>query len=1742
MLIDKRFFVEKLIGKGGNGRVFRVLDKVSGKILALKQLEIDDYSDEDRFAFEQEFLRLKKIRHPNIIRVHDYGFSEKGYPYFTMDYYPLGNFLDWWKGREDLELFIKLIVDVCAALQYLHEQGILFRDLKPANILIGEKEGEFYAVLSDFGLAHELQSGEAESRAGSFPYISPEAIRNWQLDPRSDLYSLGATIFELLTGRPPFVAEDPRQLLLAHLREKPERMRKFNPIVPFQLDDLVQKLLSKNPESRCHSAAEVVEEINRFKFVKKTYHLPDRLVRFWSGTFIGRGSVLNRLHDMADEIHQKKELRLAIIQGDHGVGKTRMIQEFVTQRQIQGNPVRWISCSDFRDVPNGLILELIRSIGISVPSEEIELTEEEQDFWRFLLIHSEKNWDVSLTFNDLSHFFAVCYTLFEKFARAYEPDLNPPLILVLDDLQEASLQAIQFLRYLAYEGARLPVFLIVDYTRLPSSEAEEIIKGLSDEPFSFFYRVEPLTEYETKALVQSKLKLQTDDNEFYQFVHRYSGGNPLLIEQFLTHLVEQEAVVSTPEGWIWMDRSYPEKTPEGLSELLAMKFQSFTPEQQHLLRVMAVYGESVPHNLLSFYWEEESTGLFELFRQLKASNLLGLSIVDGQKYYRFLQTSWQQFVLNSMPDELRREIHAKWFELIALMREHLESDYLVRATLHALRGRLHDEFLIFAPGAIEYSLKVFDYEQAYFLIQHYLELKKDDFSEEKRRILDNLVRIYEARGDFAAAARTLEDVLARGEDFGLSVTEEFEYTLWWTSVLHKMGETQKAIRELHKWEDRLDKIPQKLKGRYYIEMGWYLRSQGEYDQALKALKSAEKMLAGEGYEIDRALVYNRMGVVYLKRGELEQAGLYLRKSLKIYQDHEDILGEAQVFNNLGILAQKQNELQLAARYYEQCHGKLEATRDFGRLPILLNNLANVYYFQGEWDRALENYRKSLRISQGLGFLENSANVLVNIGRLVFYRGKYQEARDYFMRAIRLFRKIGEVHNLAVAFESLGDLAFAMEKPDLARRYFSRALRMYERYEFHAEKASCLTRMAYLFLTTREMERADQAIQQAFRIAVEHHLERELAKIAILQLKKACLEYNREEMKKAAERLNEYFGHLKDLFEQGLALRHLGWFWYYSERYHRALELAQKSLDLFEHLNIPREKIATLKLLSQISQVRGDELGAISYLRRAASIAEALPIVEEKLRLYRRISELQDHVLSEQMNRVDQQNSLQALQQTSLIVHSIFDLESLLQNVLNMAINMLRADKGAILLMPEHGGELEIKANRELEAATLEDAYRMSKTVIERVGKSGQSILVSNALEDARFRTSESVRKFNIFSLMCVPIVLNERVFGTVYVDSRTPERVFTHRDLEFLENIAELAGVAIGNSEYFHELQEKKEKLESQVETLQAMLQSQMADVKVIGKSKAMARVFQTVAKIVDKDVDVLIRGESGTGKEIIATLIHYNSPRRDKPFIKVNCAAIPQTLLESELFGIEKRVATGVDMHRGKFEQANGGTIFLDEIGDMALETQAKILRVIQEREFQRIGGEETIKVDVRIIAATNKNLEQAIREGKFREDLYYRLNVLPIHIPPLRERKEDIPLLVEHFIKKHHTGGPIKKITAGAMRQLMAYDWPGNVRELENVIRRLLIFSEGREIRVKDLPEEIRSFRSVPEHVRQTYSPEKLLLLQKEYLEKVLADHGWNISKTAAALGIHRNTLSRRIRRFNIKIPRGKVSEVIA
>ncbi len=443
-------------------------------------------------------------------------------------------------------------------------------------------------------------------------------------------------------------------------------------------------------------------------------------------------------------------------------------------------------------------------------------------------------------------------------------------------------------------------------------------------------------------------------------------------------------------------------------------------------------------------------------------------------------------------------------------------------------------------------------------------------------------------------------------------------------------------------------------------------------------------------------------------------------------------------------------------------------------------------------------------------------------------------------------------------------------------------------------------------------------------------------------------------------------------------------------------------------------------------------------------------------------------------------------------------------------------------------------------------YKVGEGIVGSVVKNGKPISIKNLHEEKSFLNRMQIkRNKNIpISFIAVPLKIEGVVIGVLAVEQKFENE---NRLKETEEILVILANFIAGKIKNFNFLLKEKENLIEENVNLKQELSKNYSFSNIIGKNRKMIEIFKLIESVADSVASILILGESGTGKELIAKAIHYNSSRRDAPFISINCASIPETLLESELFGYKKGAFTGaVSDKKGKFQLANGGTLFLDEIGDMPLYLQAKILRALQEKEIEPLGSETKVKVDVRLISATNKPIDEWVKEGKFREDLFYRINVIEIKIPPLRERKDDIPILANYFLKKYaeKNGRKIKAISEDALILMQSYKWPGNVRELENIIERAVLLCDGDEITKENLPDYIKSAEELPEIyiskwidkiIQNPVNNGKVYDLvinniEKELLSKTLIKFGRNQLQTSDFLGINRNTLRAKIEKYGL------------
>ncbi|MBF0227037.1 MAG: sigma 54-interacting transcriptional regulator [Desulfobacterales bacterium] len=492
-----------------------------------------------------------------------------------------------------------------------------------------------------------------------------------------------------------------------------------------------------------------------------------------------------------------------------------------------------------------------------------------------------------------------------------------------------------------------------------------------------------------------------------------------------------------------------------------------------------------------------------------------------------------------------------------------------------------------------------------------------------------------------------------------------------------------------------------------------------------------------------------------------------------------------------------------------------------------------------------------------------------------------------------------------------------------------------------------------------------------------------------------------------------------------------------------------------------------------------------------------------------------------------------LYEISKTLNEYIDLKQSLYKVLDLLSNSMGMKRGTITILNSLKNEIRIEVAHGLSKDAIEKGiYKIGEGITGRVIDTGIPLAIPKISEDPTFLDRTASRKKTPeceMSFICVPITKGKNIIGSMSVDKPFDESYQLKYGIKLLSVIATMIARHVINLEAINA---EKEQLKEENRKLREKLGEKYQITNIIGNSNKMREVFQMISQVSKTNATVLIRGESGTGKELAANSIHYNSHRCNNPFIKVNCAAIPSNLIESEFFGHEKGSFTGaINQKKGKFELANKGTIFLDEIGFISLDIQSKLLRIIQEREFERVGGNTTIKIDVRIIAATNKDLEKAVEEDNFRGDLYYRLNVFPIFLPPLREKKTDILLLADFFLEKYSKENrkEIKRFSTPAIDMLMSYHWPGNVRELENVIERAIILCENGVIHSYHLPATIQTGKE-SDTTPMTALEGTLDNIEKEMIIDALKNTKGNITEASKMLNLTVRKFSYKLKKYGV------------
>jgi Nif-specific regulatory protein len=1692
-----------------------------GRPMALKVALLPSDAD-DLARFRHEVRLLSETRHPNVVEVYDFGVLPGDFPFLTMElltgespagYLRVGGWEPFWD----------LAIQAAAGLAHIHRQGVVHMDVKPANLGMtggmtgGSGERPVLKIL-DFGLAQERRGALDRSIRGTLAYTAPEVLLQDNYDHRADLYSLGMTLYELATGVLPSAGED-REAIRFHLEGELPDPRALRSDLPPALAAILTRLLRRDPGERYASAGRLLTDLaaaaGRPVAAAELSFADGRVL---ASRLIGRDEALGKLRT---ELAAAAEGQggVVLIEGEEGLGKSRLLREFRLFAAVDGARVG--RGSGAADQPLGAVVEALRGVGIEVRS-------------------LAPGAPAGAAAGEPGR--RARYRLYREIALdlAAHSQSGARIVLLLDDLHLAGAESGELLRYLSEELRGFRVLVVASQRPEGDARDEE-----PDGPVRRL-RLKALRRDETALLVDACLGTAGLPASFYTWVHDETRGVPGQVQQILRHLVDDGVLQSREGEW---KPSLPAlarwgSAPGGREEQEWQRMQALPAAEREVLAAAAVIAGTFSLGLLAALSGQDPQGLYETLSTLVEQGHLERLREAGGALYRLPQRRLQQALYEELGGEARLALHAR---LAPLLEERLlqgEPGLAAAVAEHFWRGGDRQRSLPYLLRAAAEATAVYGYAQAAGFYGRAAEAAAESAGEAAIHALAAQAEALEGVGSYPRALRVYQEILKRRDlpREGRSGHLFMARLLLREGRLHtRLGQHAEALASQ---EEGL-RLSEGL-GQLELEIGLMqgkalaLRDLADWEGAFRTARSALARAGRERLEPQRANLLNTLATLYSDRGDWRRAGRLSRRGLWAAERAGDAGLCLTLRNNLGNVLWKTGRYEEALDLYRRNLAQCEQTHDpWGEL-FALNNLGIMECSRGNWLRAREPLSRSADVARRLGARENEALSRLNLGEVEEVLGNWPRAERHYERALKLLADLPEHPDRFAVLAQLASLDRKRGRNAEAERRVREALAGAEKVEDRDLLAACYLQLGLIDKDRDDLSAAGVHLRRALDLWEATGTRQSIARV---HLSLADLALREGETGQAAHHAREARARIEELGD-GFTLAKL-------LSIEARLASARDEVDVAERLFAEG-----VRLLEELETPYEHARSLYEWGLRTWNVDTSLRRLRQALSGFERLgAETELRRASGALDRIREQQRLTAgrganavLYEVVKVINSSLDLQEVLSRTMDLVLERLGGERGMIVLDNRLTRELEVAVSRNLGGHGEEEGRTLSESVVRRVIESREPVLAVDAMTDGRFAGASSIVARHIVSILCVPLAIRDRLAGAIYVDHRESRHLFGQSDLEFLVAFADQAAVAIENARLYTELAASRMRLKEENESLRSEILSSHSLGSMIGRSRVISDLKQMLEKVAQSPSTILVRGESGTGKGLVARIIHGASPRRQAPFIHFNCAALPETLVESELFGHEKGAFTGAaNMKPGRFELANHGTIFLDEIGKVSRSVQAKLLRVVEDKEFERVGGTRTLKVDVRIISATNLDIEDAIKRDEFREDLFYRLNIVPILLTPLRERKEDVPYLVQHFLAKisRDLGRPPKDLDPAVLDLFSAYSWPGNVRELEAAIHRAFVLAGGETLTVADFgwialqvegpaaavprpPEIPGSSPTIP--LGSGGYEEALERYDRQLISAGLAQSGGKIRETARLLGIARNTLRAKMKKYGL------------
>jgi Nif-specific regulatory protein len=1727
-VISERYQVLSFLGGGETTEVYKVRDIIGNRILAMKVLR-EDAPKEAELSMNREFYYLSRFAHAGIVAALDFGSTPEHRPFFTMEFcdgVPITTYFSKGYAPELIEVTVQLL----SALDSIHAQGLIHSDLKPQNIIVSDDGGNPKARLLDFGFAEKMSLSDASIPRGTLGYVAPEVFKGNDADARADLYSLGMVLYETITSHGPSQEKDIRTWLKKQYYSELDPPRKFDPDIPEKFDALVMALIRREPERRPRSAAAVMEELAGPGARETTTVTGPRKYLMAPG-FVGRAEHLVRLKELLANAAQKKP-GIACVSGERGVGKTRLLSEFKFAAQLEGATILSVEPVSLGARPQSLVESVLNYLrvysGATLPAcDEGSVAVSEESKFRLFDTATQRLMELSASHR-----------------------VEHSLVLLVDDFEVFDPTSLEFLRYLAFSLSTERLMVLV--AGLKEKRFLDLIAELEQRPYCTHIPLPPMEPLEAEALLQSLLGDIPQMPTLVEWVMGTTGGNPLFIIETVYSLIDAKLLLLRGTRWAVQEdalRAY--RPPYSVTEVVKRRLDNLSDEELEILQIGAAAAGPFQLEFLRAVLGYDDKILFNAVARLKSLGLLKTFSQDNEAAFILASKILEATVTERLPVEKRRDNHRRVALALELLypdkHDRLLFDLAHHYTQAGMADRAYDYSVKAGARARDYQLV----EQALAFYETALALSAQIATPKQRiEIIEIVGRLREATGKYLEAI----DIYTQGMGIIVADPDLAKEKQLLARYLHKLGLVHQ--KQGHN-EEALNYFSQALLMQHdkgtpaYIhiltDLGWSYTSAHNFDKAeqllTQALQQIEKLRHSDPAQYNaltaRTLYY--FSVLAWSRYDYVLALQLAERSLGVYETIRDDYNTAKTSQFIATLWWRRGELDKARDYYQRYLPHHRKTGDVYYLLRALQGLGLISQDEGEWDKAYDYFLEAQALAERIHDIAALADLHCNIAMAADERGEWQTAEDHLHRAITLYdaHEKTNTYGRPGAIASLGNLKTREGDLEQALQYLTQASQF-----IAATQDPDLTyhHLVYQVAYALAAEKHDQAVQCLVRAWKLAKPGRDWRKLAQLETLAAQLRLQHQDGQRASDHAVRALERLKDYpssKEYAVALRYAGLSQAQLDHPEKAAMHLKRSIQLLRDMGSKYELalslLASVQALTKqnqsdltvdlrmpvtvrpVPQAQLDE--ALANLKEAQALLSVLGARLDSQKAEDLMQTLTQISATMQLKTRERGEYLKAYYHLSELIAMDLDKDDFAERVLDLIIELTKAERGLLFLT--QGDKLVPAAARNVDHATLQDAETISHTVLRKVKRRGELVFSSDAVSDPRFNAANSVMLNKIRSLLCVPLRVDNRVIGTIYLDSRITAHLFLEEDKNLLISVANLLAATIDKSVAFRRLQDE-------MHTMRDDILVDAVTGAFLGRSKTIREVYKVIDKIAPTDCTVLLTGETGTGKGVYARLVHSKSERRGKKFVSVNCGTLPENLFESELFGHAKGAFTGaVRDKEGIFETAEGGTIFLDEISNTTPGIQAKLLQVLEERIIRRVGETQTRQVDVRLICATNRNLEDDLRSGKFREDLYYRMNVVSIHVPALRDRAADIPLLSNFFLKRYtnQLNKPVTGFEESVMALFGNYPWRGNVRELQNVIERAVIMTQKRRISVEDLGGRFTEIESAPE-----VAPNRRRIFDRDQVLKALKETNGNVSKAAELLPTHRRQLQRLIRRYRI------------